>query len=156
MLGPYSGSAPSEAEFLQQLQYIFGGQFGLPRPGEGPPPQPAAADGGGGSQARTGRQTAAAAPEQSPPSGPHSPATDTQLPDLVAADGSSQVHGTECHVHAGKLVERGQQYAPVLDALQVCLKTADVAALQYESEWEEAEDGDEDAAAQVLASQLAV
>jgi hypothetical protein len=59
------GDAPSEAEFLQQLQYILGGH--------------------------TGRRHVAAGPGQSQPSGSHAGAVDTEMPDLVADSGSSEV-----------------------------------------------------------------
>jgi hypothetical protein len=99
LLGVLAGDPPSEADFLQQLQYILGGQFGLPRPGERPPPQPAAAAGGasaaggsGGQTARTGRR--AGAQGHSQPPGSQSAAADTEMPDLVADSGSSEVHSS--------------------------------------------------------------
>lgn len=62
---------------MQQLQYILGGQFGIPRPGEGPPPPPPAVAAGSGSQ-RPGRRAPGAAAGHR-----HGVGQADEMPDLV-------------------------------------------------------------------------
>lgn len=83
---------------MQQLQWLLGGQFGIPRPGEGPQQQPGQA---GGPQA--GRRAHAAGSGQA--AGQHVPGGaaggDAEMPDLVSDAGSSEVRAYGCNLAMG-------------------------------------------------------
>lgn len=89
-----SGEAPRAEDFMQQLQWLLGGQFGVPRPGEGPQQQQQPQPGQAGGQ-RAGRRT------QGPSSGQaaarHASDGDVEMPDLVSDAGSSEVLACDGH-----------------------------------------------------------